>query len=73
MQQGASPSLGSADFTATNILIFIVFMLLLFGVLATCLGFQLYMRHSRKLPAVLVSVSEWPLTQCPQTLSATAA
>lgn len=47
--------------TATSILIFIGLVLLLFGVLASSLGFQLYMRHSRKLPSVLVLKESPPL------------
>uniref|UniRef100_A0A8C0AJ18 Interleukin 10 receptor subunit alpha n=1 Tax=Bos mutus grunniens TaxID=30521 RepID=A0A8C0AJ18_BOSMU len=46
--------LTSQYFTVTNISIFLTFVLLLYGALAFCLTFQLYVRAPGKLPAVLV-------------------
>lgn len=51
-------SLDPTDFTVTNISIFLTFVLLLYGALAFCLTFQLYVRRRGKLPAVLVSLAQ---------------
>ena len=53
-------SLDPTDFTVTNISIFVTFVLLLYGALAFCLTFQLYVRRRGKLPAVLVSLAQRP-------------
>ncbi|XP_054989222.1 interleukin-10 receptor subunit alpha isoform X2 [Sorex araneus] len=48
-------------FTATNLTVFFVFVLLLCGAPATCLGLQLYVRGGGKLPAALVFEKPGPL------------
>lgn len=49
----------------TNLIIFFTFVLLLCGALAYCLALQLYVRRQRKLPTVLVSLQEGPLSHPP--------
>ncbi|XP_055963648.1 interleukin-10 receptor subunit alpha isoform X2 [Sorex fumeus] len=48
-------------FTASNLIIFFVFVLLLCGAPAMCLGLQLYVRGGGKLPAALVFEKPGPL------------
>ncbi|XP_010951782.2 interleukin-10 receptor subunit alpha isoform X1 [Camelus dromedarius] len=59
-------------FTVTNLSIFFIFVLLLYGTLAYCLALQLYVRRGRKLPTVLVFKEHGPFSftsqlSCPET------